>query len=87
MIGKLLLAAGLVTLASTATFSQAMPGSPQEQAACRPDTRRFCTHIKPEMGPFAYLGMPAKQPRQTEQGLPAGACKPWPVGSAPITAH
>jgi hypothetical protein len=56
MIGKLLLAAGLVTLASTATFSQAMPGSPQEQAACRPDTRRFCIHIKPEMGPFAYLG-------------------------------
>ena len=55
MIGKLLLAAGLVTLASTATFSQAMPGSPEEQAACRPDTRRFCTHIKPEMGPFAYL--------------------------------
>jgi len=33
-----------------------MPGSPQEQSACRPDTRRFCTHIKPEMGPFAYLG-------------------------------
>jgi len=55
MIGKMLLAAGLVTLASTATFSQAMPGSPQEQSACRPDTRRFCTHIKPEMGPFAYL--------------------------------
>jgi hypothetical protein len=55
MIGKMLLAAGLATLASTATFSQAMPGSPQEQSACRPDTRRFCTHIKPEMGPFAYL--------------------------------
>jgi hypothetical protein len=54
-IGKVLLAAGLATLASTATFSQAMPGSAQEQAACRPDTRRFCTHVKPEMGPFAYL--------------------------------
>jgi len=55
IIGKILLAAGLTTLASTATLSQAMPGSPKEQAACRPDTRRFCTHVKPEMGPFAYL--------------------------------
>jgi len=30
-------------------------GTPEQRAACGPDVRRFCPHVKPEEGPFAYL--------------------------------
>ncbi|MGZ5811981.1 MAG: cysteine rich repeat-containing protein [Xanthobacteraceae bacterium] len=49
------LIAVLLIAGSTAAFAQGMPGTPQEQSACRPDTRRFCISIKPDAGPFAYL--------------------------------
>lgn len=29
-------------------------GTPQQRAACGPDVRRFCRHVKPEEGPMAY---------------------------------
>lgn len=54
MIGKALLITTLLA-ASSAAFAQNNPGTAQEQSACRPDTRRFCIHVKPEQGPFAYL--------------------------------
>jgi hypothetical protein len=55
MMGKVLVAAMLVAI-STSAFAQAgNPGTPAEQAACRPDTRKFCIHVKPEQGPFAFL--------------------------------
>jgi hypothetical protein len=54
MTGKVLFAA-LVIVTATSTVAQPMPGTQQEQAACRPDTRRFCIKVKPEDGPFAYL--------------------------------
>jgi hypothetical protein len=55
MISKALFAAILVAV-STAALAQDMPGTPEEKAACRPDTRKFCIHIKPADGTFAYLG-------------------------------
>ena len=30
-------------------------GTPEQRAACGPDVGRFCKHVKPEEGPFAYL--------------------------------
>ena len=39
MIRKLILAA-VLTAASSATMAEG--GTPQEEAACRPDVRRFC---------------------------------------------
>ena len=30
-------------------------GTPEQRAACAPDVRRFCKHLKSEDGPFAYL--------------------------------
>jgi hypothetical protein len=54
MTGKVLFAV-LMFATATSAFAQPMPGTPQEQAACRPDTRRFCIKVKPEDGPFAYL--------------------------------
>ena len=30
-------------------------GTPEQRAACAPDVQRFCKHVKPEDGPFAYL--------------------------------
>ena len=54
MIGKAILIT-LLLAASSAAFAQGNMGTPQEQSACRPDTRRFCVHVKPDQGPFAYL--------------------------------
>jgi hypothetical protein len=47
MIRKLVLATVLITASST-VFAQ---GTADEQAACRPDVRRFC-HAIPEGGNF-----------------------------------
>jgi hypothetical protein len=32
-----------------------MSGTPKEQAACRPDARRFCSHVKQGSDSNAYL--------------------------------
>jgi hypothetical protein len=53
MLSKLLLAAALAAV-STLTFAQS--GTPEEQAACRPDVRRFCHAIKEQDGDQAFLG-------------------------------
>jgi hypothetical protein len=54
MIGKALFAAALI-VTSPAAFAEGLSGTPQEQAACRPDTRRFCTQLKADAGRFDYL--------------------------------
>ena len=41
MPGKAVLLA-LLMMTSTQAFAGMMEGTPQEQAACRPDVRRFC---------------------------------------------
>jgi hypothetical protein len=35
--------------------AQQPSGTPEEQAACRPDVRRFCSKIKQEEGSDAFL--------------------------------
>jgi hypothetical protein len=52
MLSKLLLSAAFVALSSVA-FAES--GTPQEQAACRPDVRRFCHTVKEQDGDDAFL--------------------------------
>jgi hypothetical protein len=47
-----LLSAALFAVSSLA-FAQS--GTPEEQAACRPDVRRFCHMLKEQDGDQAYL--------------------------------
>jgi hypothetical protein len=53
MLSKLLLSAAFLAV-SSAAFAQS--GTPEEQAACRPDVRRFCHAIKEQEGDEAFLG-------------------------------
>jgi hypothetical protein len=52
MLSKLLLLAAFLAV-SSAAFAQS--GTPEEQAACRPDVRRFCHAIKVQEGDDAFL--------------------------------
>ena len=52
MLSKLLLSAAFVAVSSLAF---AKSGTPQEQAACRPDVRRFCHTVKEQDGDDAFL--------------------------------
>jgi len=52
MQSKLLLSAAFLAV-SSAAFAQS--GTPEEQAACRPDVRRFCHAIKVQEGDDAFL--------------------------------
>jgi len=67
MIRKFVLVAAFIIASSTA-FAQgstsktpedkATPegqGTPEEQAACRPDVRRFCHDLKPDAGSLSFL--------------------------------
>jgi Cysteine rich repeat len=51
-IRQISLAVALLVVSSGAT---AQSGSPEEQAACRPDVRRFCYKIKENEGSNAFL--------------------------------
>jgi hypothetical protein len=51
-VRQISLAAALLVLSSSAMAQQ---GSPEEQAACRPDVRRFCYKIKEGSGSNAFL--------------------------------
>jgi Cysteine rich repeat len=48
----LLMSAALIAVSSIA---MAQTGTPEEQAACRPDVRRFCYRIRQSDGTNAYL--------------------------------
>jgi hypothetical protein len=48
----LLMSAALISVSSIA---MAQTGTPEEQAACRPDVRRFCYKIRESDGSNAYL--------------------------------
>jgi hypothetical protein len=52
MLSKVLLSAAFVALSSVAL---AESGTPEEQAACRPDVRRFCHAVKEQDGDDAFL--------------------------------
>ena len=49
------LATMIATSSSTFAQAEALQGTPQEQAACRPDVRKFCQAIKPNAGNGAFL--------------------------------
>ena len=52
MLSRLMLLAAFVAVSSSA-FAES--GTPQEQAACRPDVRRFCHTVKEQDGDDAFL--------------------------------
>jgi len=52
MFRKLLLTLALISLSSTA---MAVSGTPEEQAACSPDVRKFCKKVPPGSEDSAYL--------------------------------
>jgi len=47
----------LITIAMLAvpSIAIAQSGTPEEQAACRPDVRRFCYRVHPVKGSGGYL--------------------------------
>ncbi|MBV9289830.1 MAG: hypothetical protein JO288_18795 [Hyphomicrobiales bacterium] len=49
-----ILLAGALAAVSPSAMAQ-LSGTPQEQAACRPDVRRFCYKIAENQGTDAYL--------------------------------
>jgi Cysteine rich repeat len=51
-VRQISLVAALLVLSSNA---MAQSGSPEEQAACRPDVRRFCYKIRESEGSNAFL--------------------------------
>lgn len=44
-----------VIFASGSSLALAQSGTPDEQAACRPDVRRFCTNVPADGGDNAVL--------------------------------
>ena len=51
-VRALLISAALIAASSIA---MAQSGTPEEQAACRPDVRRFCYKVQESDGSSAYL--------------------------------
>jgi hypothetical protein len=45
----------LAALIGANSIAMAQSGTPEEQAACRPDVRRFCYRVQQSEGPMAYL--------------------------------
>jgi hypothetical protein len=45
-----------LTFASLSSMALAMSGTPEEQAACSPDVRKFCQKVPPGSDDSAYLG-------------------------------
>ena len=54
-IWKAMLPAALAISFGWVSTAGAMEGTPKEQAACRPDVRRFCYKIKPGSGSLVFL--------------------------------
>jgi Cysteine rich repeat len=53
MMIRILVLVAVLTAAASAAIAQS--GTPAEQAACRPDVRRFCHAIKPDSGNGSFL--------------------------------
>ena len=54
-IGKATLVAMVIAGCSPALTAVAYEGTAKEQAACRPDVRRYCSSIKPGSDSFVFL--------------------------------
>jgi hypothetical protein len=52
---------GVLCLTATTASAQSQNadsmqmGTPEQRAACRPDVRRHCHHVKPDEGAWGYL--------------------------------
>jgi hypothetical protein len=55
MIRKIVLVVVLTATSSTVIAQGSMQGTPKEQAACRPDVRKLCWHVKADEGSGAFL--------------------------------
>jgi len=51
---RMMLISGLLTSLSTIALAQ-QSGTPEEQAACRTDVRRFCYKLNPQDNSSAYM--------------------------------
>lgn len=45
----------ILLLTGMSSMAFADSGTPDEQAACRPDVRRFCSKVAPDAGDTAFL--------------------------------
>jgi hypothetical protein len=65
----------LVTLAfaSVSSIATAQMGTPEEQAACRPDVRKFCYKIPRSAGNKAFQNWPRIEPEHTLAEMQVGA--------------
>ncbi len=64
---RAILVSGLLLSMTTAALAQ-FSGTPEEQAACRPDVRRFCYKLRPDEGSNAFLQcLQAHRSRLTRQ--------------------
>jgi hypothetical protein len=54
-IGKAILVAMVIAGCSPVLTALAYEGTAKEQAACRPDVRRYCSSIKPGSDSFVFL--------------------------------
>jgi len=52
---RVIVIAALMTACCPLFANAQANGTPQEQAACRPDVRKFCRAIKPGAGSMAFL--------------------------------
>ena len=71
--------AAAATPAAAQTQKPDEMGTPEQRAACGPDVRRFCKHVKAEEGPFAYLTC-----LQEHQDKLRPACVTVITGGAPL---
>jgi hypothetical protein len=55
MTFRMILVSALILGVSQAAFA-ATSGTAEQEAACRPDVRKFCHHLKEADGDDAYLG-------------------------------
>ena len=74
----LFMAAAATTASAQSKQKAEEMGTPEQRAACGPDVRRFCKHVKAEEGPFAYLSC-----LQANQEKLRPACVTVITGGAP----
>jgi hypothetical protein len=52
---RVVLLAALIAASCPSFVKADFKGTPQEQAACRPDVRKFCRSVKPGSGALTFL--------------------------------
>lgn len=88
-LGVIVVAAGLMSSPAAAQqqqqggffdfFSNLMKGTPEEEAACRPDVEKYCHDAEPDT--FRVLGLSEGSAQANKQEMPRCAGKSRTVGS------